>query len=136
MKEFVFVILATSAALVAGCGPRPVVGGTSGRLHAGGEPLGDMQVTAYLAEAGDWKPIGFADTAADGTFRLLLDGARGPLVLAPGEYRFTLQSVGSPLVVPQELAQVERTPLQKTWTGAEGELDLSLPRKLTQLRRR
>jgi len=120
---------------VVGCGPAPVVGGTSGMLQAGGEPLADMQVVVYQAEEGVWKPIGFADTAADGRFQLLLNEARGPLELAPGQYRFTLQSVGSPVQVPKEFGQIEATPLQKTWSGVEPELNLTIPHKLKQPRR-
>ena len=132
--RFPLLAIALGAALIAGCGPRPVVGGTSGVLLAGGEPLADMQLTVYENQLGTWEAIGFADTAADGTFKLLLNEARGPLQLAPGSYRFTLQSVGAPLLVPQQLAQVDTTTLQTEWTGNDTELKLTLPSKLAQRR--
>ena len=121
--------------LLVGCGPSPVVGGTSGVLRAGGEPLGDIQVTVYQPKDAAWQPIGFADTAIDGTFRLLLSGAAGPLELAPGEYRFTLQSVGAPVIVPKELTDVGTTPLRASWNNEQAQLTLSLPKKLRPTRR-
>jgi hypothetical protein len=118
-----------------GCGPNPVVGGTRGVLLADGAPVADVQVSVYQPEEGSWQPIGFADTASDGTFRLLLNEARGPLQLDEGQYRFTLQSVGAPLVIPRELSAVETTPLQASWSGDEPQLTLNLKQKLVQSRR-
>ena len=133
--RLLLILGAYALATFAGCGPTPVVGGTSGVLLAGGEPLADVQLTVYAARDGAWQPIGFADTSADGQFRLLLNEARGPLELEPGDYRFTLQSVGAPVVIPQALARVEATTLQTTWTGNETQLTLTLPTRLAQPRR-
>jgi hypothetical protein len=128
-------IVALTMPWLGGCGPSPVVGGTSGLLLAGGEPVADVQVTVYQPAEGDWRPIGFADTAADGTFRLLLNEARGPLQLVRGEYRFTLQSVGAPVVIPNDVKEVGTTSLRSAWTGEEPQLMLQLPKKLVQTRR-
>lgn len=116
---------------VVGCGVQPVVGGTAGELRAGDLPLGDVQVTVHRATSdGTWQPIGFADTRSDGSFELVTPGAAGPLVLEPGEYRFTLESVGSPLRVPKPYLSAEATPLRIAWDGTLDRLRLELPREL------
>jgi hypothetical protein len=116
--------------LVAGCGPHPVTGGTSGVLRAAGEPLADIQVTVHQAKPEGWETIGFADTTADGSFRLLTLGAAGPLTLPTGEYRFTLESVGSPVIIPKALRQADETPLRVQWDATTANLTLELPQKL------
>src|SRR5262245_36355928 len=86
------------AVLPAGCGGvHPVVGGTPGSLHAGDDFLSDIQVTVYQTEGGLMQAVGFGVTDHDGAFELATNGARGPLRLAPGEYRCTLESAGAPL---------------------------------------
>ncbi|MBS0206454.1 MAG: hypothetical protein JSS49_26500 [Planctomycetes bacterium] len=113
---------------VAGCGrPRGVTGGTEGVLHAGGERLADIQLTILEVEGSTTKPIGFAQTRADGTFRLVTDGARGPLRLHAGEYRYTIESAGSPLQIPSELMKSKTTTLKFTWTDGDRMLDLNIP---------
>jgi hypothetical protein len=130
-------VLAVVILAAAGCGARPVEGGTPGVLRAGSEPLAEIQVTVHQSEneASRWEPIGFADTAADGTFRLLLRQATGPLQLPAGTYRFTLESVGSPIRIPKELTRADTTPLQVSWSGEEPVLTLDLPQKLQAVRR-
>lgn len=127
-------ILFTAAGLlcaVVGCGPTPVTGGTPGRLSTGGNPLGEMQVNVYQAESLD-TPIGFGVTAADGSFELVQPAAAGPLALEPGKYRFTVESIGSPILVPKKYADSKTTPLEVDWqSGAEVVLEipgLKLPR--------
>ena len=111
----------------AGCGPRPVTGGTPGMLRAAGEPLGDIQVTVHQVEAGSPRAIGFGVSAADGSFHLVMNEARGPLVLAPGEYRFTLESAGAPVQIPTEYTQAETTPLAITLLESDKNLTLEIP---------
>ncbi|PQO26318.1 hypothetical protein [Blastopirellula marina] len=114
-----------------GCGPHPVTGGTPGTLTTSGNPLGEMQVNVYLAASLD-TPIGFGVTAADGSFELVQPAAAGPLQLEPGKYHFTVESVGSPIVVPKKYADSKTTPLEVDWQpGAEIKLEipgLKLPR--------
>jgi uncharacterized iron-regulated membrane protein len=117
-------------ALVAGCGPRPVAGGTKGTLQAAGQMLSDIQVTVHKVEAGAPEPIGFAVTAADGSFELVTNGAAGALWLPSGEYLCTLESAGAPVRIPPAYAKAETTPLKVTRTSGSDSLDLAIPEKL------
>jgi hypothetical protein len=93
----------------------------------GGNPLAEVQVTVHRHDGSAWQPIGFADTAGDGTFALLQPQAAGPLTLAPGAYRCTLESVGSPIQIPRVCTSFETTPLRITWSAGDNRLDLELP---------
>jgi hypothetical protein len=119
-------LLMIFVAAVAGCGPRPVAGGTPGSLRAAGKPLGEVEVTVHKLEGGKWQAIGFGDVHSDGSFELVTTGARGPLALSPGEYRCTLESIGAPIVIPADYAHVGLTPLKATWTAADSRLELSI----------
>jgi hypothetical protein len=88
--------------------------------------LRDVRVDVYAA--GAWEPIGFGITRDGGSFELYQTNARGALELTPGEYSFTLESVGpEPLALRPELRDVQRTPLRKHWAGTEPLLELALP---------
>jgi hypothetical protein len=115
-----------AAVVTFGCGPRPIVGGTPGVLRAGGQPLAEVQVTLHQQEGSAWLPVGFADTAGDGSFELVSRGAAGPLVLSPGEYRATLESVGSPIHIPPAYAKPDSSPLTVSWSAGDDQLDLHL----------
>lgn len=65
-------------------------------------------------------------TAADGSFRLATDLDVEPLWLEPGDYRVTLESVGSPVAIPAEYGDVDRTPLRIHWNDDE-QLSLNVP---------
>ncbi|QDU30111.1 hypothetical protein ETAA8_52300 [Anatilimnocola aggregata] len=121
---FLFLI---DLAVILGCGPRPVTGGTKGILRSGGAPLSDFQLTVHAEQGGLWSPVGFAVSTADGSFELVTNGAKGSLFLDPGEYRCTVESAGAPLKVPAKYAQVESTPLKVTWPTATNSLELELP---------
>ena len=78
----------------------------------------------YLAETGlveDDLPV------RDGSFNLYLNGAKGPLWLAPGDYRCTLDSAGAPLAIPTEFTRPETTPLVASVKSADDPLDLKAP---------
>lgn len=107
-----------------------MTGGTPGMLRAGGEPVGEVQVTVHVAEVDAMRPLGFGVTSADGTFHLVLNEARGPLVLPAGQYRFTLESAGSPVQIPREFAQADTTPLAVSWSPDDGPLKLEIPGRL------
>jgi hypothetical protein len=117
------------AAVLPGCGPQPVQGGTAGHLLAAGKPLSDIQVTVFQSEGTELKPVGFAITKIDGSFALLQNQARGPLKLTAGDYRCTLESAGAPVKIPRQFAKPETTPLKVSWSG-NGVLDLTLTEKL------
>jgi hypothetical protein len=116
--------------VLAGCGPEPVTGGTPGTLRDAFQPLAEIQVTVHRQEASAWQPIGTAVTAVDGTFELVTNGAQGPLLLEPGEYSCTLESVGSPLRLPLEYTKAETTPLKVPWSTSDSNLNLNLQTKL------
>jgi hypothetical protein len=122
-----WLLLVLLAITLPGCGVRPVVGGTAGVLHVGGETPGDIQITVHHPAAGGWQPVGFGITASDGSFELVANGAEGPLVLAAGEYRCTLESVGAPIQVPKEYTDAETTPLRPSWPENGDRLELSAP---------
>ena len=112
---------------LAGCGVRPVTGGTKGTLRASGAPLGEVQVTVHQVAGSAIQPVGFGVSSRDGSFALVTNGAAGPLHLAPGEYRCTLESAGAPVKIPQEYTQAETTPLKISWTASDGGLNLEVP---------
>ncbi|MFI4875083.1 MAG: hypothetical protein ACIALR_07090 [Blastopirellula sp. JB062] len=109
-----------------GCGPRPVVGGTAGKLSTGGNPLSEMQVNVYRADRSNEAPLGFGVTAADGSFELMRPAAAGPLTLEPGQYRFTVESIGSPIRLPKKYSDAEKSPLTVDWQ-ADQPLSLQIP---------
>ena len=112
---------------LAGCGPTPVPGGTTGTLRVGGHVLLDMQVTIHSADRPSAKPVGFGTTGTDGWFELYQNGAKGPLWLLPGDYVCTLESIGAPFEVPKEYQSPETSPLKVTWTDGEASPDLEPP---------
>ena len=69
------------AAALAGCGVRPVTGGTKGVLRCAGKLLSDIQVTVYQVDGSSTQPIGFGVTTNDGSFRLVKNNASGALAL-------------------------------------------------------
>ena len=128
IERFCYLKLMVLLLVAAGCGggPRPVTGGTAGELHAGGDPLGDIQVTVHQIEGTSFEAIGFAATRADGSFELVTPGAAGPLRLTPGEYCCTLESVGAPITIPREYTRAETTPLKVNWEPGDTNLELEL----------
>jgi len=115
--------------LLAGCGNRipAVAGGTTGRLRSGDAALSEIQITVHRVDQGSTTVVGFGDVLADGRFELVISGAAAPLQLEPGEYRFTLESIGAPVTIPREFTTADATPLKVTWTGEEPEIDLDIP---------
>ena len=109
----------------AGCGDvKGVTGGTKGTLRCGDELLSEIQVNVYRTEGNTLEPAGFGVTNDDGVFELVTSGAKGPLRLSPGEYRFTLETAGAPVAFPDSYANPESTPLGVTWSAGDEELEL------------
>lgn len=103
-----------------------VAGGTRGVLRRAGTGLREVQI--HVHRDGEPTPIGFGISTEGGTFELYQPGARGPLHLAPGDYAFTLESVGpEPIPLPRETGDPQRTPLRKSWTDTDVSLELNLP---------
>lgn len=123
--------LAAAAVSVSGCGGvQPVPGGTAGTLSFGDQIMSDIQVTVHQSDGGSWKPIGFGVTDREGWFELVSNGAQGALWLSPGEYRFTLDSAGAPVQIPQQYTRAESTPLKSSWSEQDDELELNLASEL------
>ncbi|TWT39358.1 hypothetical protein [Blastopirellula retiformator] len=117
--------LTFSLLAMAGCGPTPVTGGATGRLTTGENPLAEMQVNVYRADGVD-TPIGFGTTAADGSFELVQPAAAGPLMLEPGKYRFTVESIGSPVMLPKKYGSAASSPLEIDWQSGQA-ITLDIP---------
>lgn len=112
-------------ALVAGCGPAPISGGTPGLLTSDGNPIPDVQVAVYANAATDQR-LGYGVTRADGTFELVTADGTAPLKLQPGSYVVTLESVGAPTDLPRTYLDAKSTPLKIDWTEAD-RLELNVP---------
>jgi len=89
--------------------------------------LSEIQVTVHQRQGTDFQPIGFGVPSARGEFRLVANGASGPLVLEPGEYRCTLESIGAPLQIPGEYTKADTSPLKISWSASDRTLDINLP---------
>lgn len=121
-----FCLLVMLVAALSGCRAKPVVGGTPGQVQGSGELKGDIQVTLHRVEGASSSPVGFAVTAADGSFQLVTNGARGALWLTPGEYRCTLESAGTPVQIPADYTRPDSTPLKISWSQSDQKLDLKV----------
>jgi len=126
--KYAIALLVFGLLLPSGCsrGPTPVSGGTAGSLIAGETPVPDFEVKIY--RAGSTIPLGLAATGNDGKFQLVLPKGEGPLWLSPGEYAFTLESLGpdSPRMLPA-YANASKTPLKVNWKSDDKSLDLRIP---------
>jgi len=129
MKSFsnrvIFALICTLT--VAGCsGDRSVPGGTQGTLKHGNMGLRDMRIEVHAV--GNSQPIGFGVTRDGGRFELFESNAQQGLHLQPGEYSFTLESIGpEPIALRPELRQPQRTLLRKTWSESDTALEITLP---------
>ena len=110
-----------------GCGPKPTIGGTPGVLRSGTSRLSEMQVTVHRVVDAKTEAIGYGVPDIEGQFRLIKTGGAEPLVLEPGDYRCTVESIGAPLAIPKEFSQPESTPWKIAWQGGAQTLDLELP---------
>jgi hypothetical protein len=113
----------------AGCSQSPalVEGGTAGSLLAGETPVPDVEVKIYAA--GDSTPLGFGATNHEGKFRLVSPKGEGPLWLSPGDYVFTLESLGPvPPPLSPAYASALKTPLKATWKSSDQSFDLKIPK--------
>lgn len=114
---------------IAGCDQtaNPIVGGTPGTLHCGGLPMSEMQINVFENSAVGFAQIGVGYVASDGSFELVAVDARGPLVLQPGTYHFTIESIGAEVQIPPTYSDPKTTPvIHKYVTGEPVELRLPL----------
>ena len=127
-----FLLIAVVIGTLPGCGggPSPAKGGTPGKLTFGSDVSSDLKVTIFRTESGVFQSLGFGTTSTDGSFILYRSGAAEPLWLEPGDYRFTLESIGPPVQFPPKFLQPESTPLKVTWTSDMTTLLLDAPEEL------
>ena len=124
--------LSAVVAMLVGCGggASPAKGGTPGTLTFGSNVSSDIRVTLHRSAAGGFEVLGFANTAADGTFVLYNSGATEPLWLEPGDYAFTLETIGPPVEFPKEFTRPESTPLKVKWESDMSSIRLDAPPEL------
>ena len=117
------------AVLSAGCGvPAEIPGGTAGFLDVNGQPLPDVLVTVYAGTPSATDPLGIGVTDAEGRFELRTREPVAPLTLDPGDYRFTVESIGEIyLVWPPKYADPSKTPLARFVSSSSEELHISVP---------
>ncbi|MFO0999898.1 MAG: hypothetical protein U0936_06160 [Planctomycetaceae bacterium] len=121
-----------TVSLTIGCSdaPAPATGGTPGTLTFGDGVTSDINITVHRSSAGSFQPIGFGLTDLEGKFILYQTGAAGPLWLEPGDYVFTLESVGPSIAFPKEYLNPQSTPLKLSWTADSTSADLTVSQKL------
>ena len=114
-----------------GCGSATVSkDGTAGALWFGTETVGDICVVAHRRDGVRFQQVGFGTTDQSGFFNLLKIGGQDPLLLEPGDYVFTLESVGPQIDFPTVYLQPELTPLKVAWSTGMTMLDLQAPEQL------
>jgi hypothetical protein len=104
--------------------------GSSGSLWFGGQTLSDICVVVHRKVDSSFQQIGFGTTDQTGFFHLLRPDGQEPLTLVPGDYSFTLESLGPQIVFPDIYLKPETTPLTATWASDTTSLDLKAPEEL------
>ena len=131
IQQLRLAIISLLLAAIVGCGRIETVpdtsGGTTGKIHNGRDPLVGIQVTVHQFDDESMEPIGVAASRLDGSFELVIMDGTGACQLPPGDYRCTLESVGSPLVIPIEFAKPETTPLKIELSEDDEKIELKLP---------
>lgn len=130
MYQMPILCLIAIALLSQGCGgPAEVPGGTTGFLYANGQPLPDVLVAVYQDTPPITEPLGVGITGADGRFQLRTREPVAPLTLDPGDYRFTIESMGEIyLIWPSEYADPSKTPLTRSVSSSHEELEINVPK--------
>ena len=111
---------------VTGCSnsATPITGGTNGTLTSGGIALSQMQINVFSDTTAE--PLGRGYVDAKGNFSLVDQRLEGPLVLQPGLYRFTVESLGAEVAIPREYTDPAKTPLKIDVIAGES-LHLAMP---------
>ena len=104
--------------------------GTSGSLWFGSQTLSDICVVVHQKGGAAFLSAGFGTTNHEGFFYLVKTGGQEPLILEPGEYSFTLESLGPQIVFPSSYLKPETSPLKVTWSSEMTILDLKAPEEL------
>lgn len=120
------ILLALVIGTLIGCGPPPTIpGGTPGKLHAEGEPLGEVRVTVFDDEG---HLQAFAVSDRQGNFQLRNETTLEGVHLSPGRYRLTIESAGEfRMIWPGAYRSPEKSPLIVDWMAEQAELNLNVP---------
>ena len=131
-SKLILAVFLFTVSVLSGCSdaPAPATGGTPGTLTFGDGVTSDINITVHRSSAGSFQPIGFGLTDVEGKFILYQTGAAGPLWLEPGDYVFTLESVGPSIAFPKEYLNPQATPLKLNWAADSTSADLTVSQKL------
>jgi hypothetical protein len=131
MQAAALITAAFLTGVVAGCSsPAISTDGSPGTLLFGTAAVGDICVVVHRRQGSAFQSPGFGNTDQQGAFHLLQTGGQEALVLEPGEYCFTLESLGPPMVFPVVYRKPDTTPLKVNWTADMKSLDLKAPEEL------
>lgn len=132
LRTLKFITPMLMAGFLCGCSgaTSPAKGGTAGALMFGPEVTSDILVTVYKKSDIGFQSIGFGTTAVNGSFILYNNGATEPLWLEPGDYAFTLESIGPPVKFPAPYQKPESSPLHVNWNSEMPSLVLQAPENL------
>ncbi len=116
---------------LSGCGSTAISrDGSSGSLLFGTQTLSDICVVVHRKQGSEFQSPGFGITDHTGSFNLVATGGQEALILEPGEYCFTLESLGPQIVFPASYLKPETTPLKVNWSAEMTSLDLEAPEDL------
>lgn len=124
-------IISILAGCLSGCGSSAISrDGSPGSLSFGTQTLSDICVVVHVQDGSEFRSPGFGITNHEGSFHLLRTASQDALKLEPGEYSFTLESLGPQIVFPADYLDPKKPPLKVTWTAEMASLDLRAPEKL------
>lgn len=132
MRCRILLVLTLSALLMEGCGkPQEIPGGTPGIVRVDEKGLPDVQVTAYRANTDQKRePVAIGISGRSGEFVLRNLNTLEAVWIEPGEYRFTVESIGE-IHIPwsPEFRNPERTPLRQIRTDQDHQklIELNVP---------
>ncbi|HWL08283.1 MAG TPA: hypothetical protein VNQ76_07760 [Planctomicrobium sp.] len=132
MRRLLLIVLIVSVMQMEGCSePREIPGGTPGIIRIDSKGIADVQVTAYRKNQDQrFEPVAIGISGRNGEFELRKQDALEAVWLEPGEYRFTVESIGD-IHIPwsPEFRNPEKTSLRQTRTDQDHKklIELSVP---------
>lgn len=124
-----------SVVLITGCGfGVGFRGGTEGELIVGDSwRLPEIEIGFHLIKGESQEHVGMGVTDPQGYFRVSRANGSGPLQLAPGSYRITIESVGADYQEwSEEYRDPEKTPLVLDWGSTSGIIQLRVPEPIKE----